>query len=359
MILSPKQIEFFDGVMAWMKTELKRYVGAGYAGTGKTTVSKEIGDAVGSVYFVSYTGKAANVLREKGCRPCSTIHSAIYKLISEPHEEPVYILDVEDSPLRHVDLVIVDEYSMLPVEIREDLERVAKKVLYLGDPFQLPPVQGECDLKPDYFLTEIHRQALESNILRYATDVREGRALNFCTHDDFIYQPRSKFTPEDYDSAEQIIVGLNRTRQAWNDRFRFKLGFKGFHLPQQGDKIICTRNNRVKGLFNGMIGEAMADARKVSFNEISLDFRCDDKKYPELKVWDGNFRGKDPKDCVGRDRKLDRFDFAYAITCHKAQGSEYDNVLIYNEPFGDSIERRRWQYTAITRGKNRVLLIQP
>lgn len=343
--------------MKWYEAEgVKRFVLAGFAGTGKTTLSKEIADKIEGVYFVAYTGKAANVLREKGCRPASTIHSALYTLVSQPDEEPRFTLDIEGSPLRKARLVIVDEYSMLPAEIRADIESVADKVLYLGDPFQLPPVQGECDLSPDYFLTEIHRQALESHIIKYATDVREGRALSFCKHDDFIYQPRSFFDAEDYEAADQIIVGLNKTRKAWNERFREKLGFAGFKLPQRGDKLICLKNNREKGLFNGMIGEAFSDARQVSFQEIKLDFDAD-RKFHELSVWDGTFKDRDKP--AGKDVRLDRFDYAYAITCHKSQGSEYDNVLIFNQPFGDAVEKRRWQYTAITRGKNMVRLVQP
>ncbi len=185
--------------------------------------------------------------------------------------------------------------------------------------------------------------------------MREGRALEFCTHEDFVYQPKKHFTAEDFESAEQIIVGYNKTRIAWNDRFREKLGFGGMDLPQRGDKLICTKNNHLKGLFNGMIGEATADARKVSFEELRLDF----DGHRDLEVWDGTFkkRTEQPK---GKNKMLDRFDYAYAITCHKSQGSEFDDVLIYNEPIGkEAIERRRWQYTAITRGRKKVSLVQP
>lgn len=353
MKLSPQQEIAASKISAWLKTDEKRFVLAGYAGTGKSTLAKMLSENY-NTHFCAYTGKAANVLREKG-NDASTIHAALYKLISDDDEaEPRYALD-DDSFIRNKDLVIVDEYSMLPEEIIKDIEYLAKKVLYLGDPFQLPPVNGDCTLKPDYFLEEIHRQALESNIIKYATDVREGRALEFCKHPDFIFQPKSFFTSEDYDAAEQIIVGLNKTRIAWNDRFREKLGFKGFDLPQQGDKLICIKNNHVRGLFNGMIGEAASDARKVSFQELRLDF----DNHKALKVWDGTFKKREGLP-VGVNKSLDRFDYAYAITCHKSQGSEFDNVLIYNQPIGkEAIERRRWLYTAITRGKEKVSLVQP
>lgn len=354
MKLSPQQTEAYDKIMAFMKNDEKRIVLAGYAGTGKSTlaglVSREIEDTI----FCAYTGKAANVLREKGCN-ASTVHSALYCLISNEDEDiPRFGLN-EDSELKSAGLVIIDEYSMLPNDIIADIEGMAKKVLYLGDPFQLPPVNGECGLRPDFFLEEIHRQALESNITRYATDVREGRALSFCEHEDFVYGPKSKFCTEDYDQADQIIVGYNKTRKAWNDRFRQKQGFEGFGFPCRGDKLMCIKNNHEIGLFNGMIGYAENDARKVSFEELSLDF----EKFKSLKVWDGPFKDRDepPK---GAYKFLERFDYAYAITCHKSQGSEFDDVLVYNQPIGkNTIEKRRWIYTALTRAKRKVKLVQP
>lgn len=354
MKLSAQQAEAKEIVGAFLRTDEKRKVVAGYAGTGKTTFSKVLSRGLNEVFNLAYTGKAANVLREKGARNASTTHSAIYKLVSDDHElTPRFELDL-DSPIRRADLVIVDEYSMLPAEIIHDLELLAKKVLYLGDPFQLPPVNGTCNLEPDFFMTEVHRQALDSPILKAANDVREGRRLQFQHTSEFIYNRRTAFHADDYEQAEQIIVGYNRTRRDWNFRFRQKLGFEGQELPCAGDKLICIKNNRELGLFNGMIGKADTDAVKTSFEELRLDF--DGKR--GLKVWDGTFKGRPQP--VGRNRALDQFDYGYAITCHKAQGSEFENVLIYNQPIGgDKLERSRWLYTAITRGKKIVKLVEP
>lgn len=380
MNLSPQQQQAFDKIMGWHGMSDQRFVLAGYAGAGKTTLARQIAEEIGMdrTIFCAYTGKAANVLREKGCKKSSTIHGAIYKLDGDEDDcptcdgsgkahgltcrncggdgivkgQPRFMLD-QDSDVRHAKLVIVDEYSMLPADIRNDLESFGSKILYLGDPFQLPPVKGECDLQPDFFIEEIHRQALESPIIRYATDVRQGRKLSFCNHPEFVYAKRSDVAPETYDQADQIIVGYNDTRTKWNARFREKLGFEGIY-PKKGDKIICTKNNREEGLFNGMIGYAEADAEPSNDEEILITF--DGKR--NLQTWDGNFRGVDgmpPRECA----KLNRFDYAYAITCHKSQGSEFDHVLIYNQPIGKGVERDRWLYTAITRGKNKVTLVQP
>lgn len=353
--LGREQTLAFDKIMAWHKTDEKSFSLAGFAGTGKSTLAKHIADEIGedNVVFCAYTGKAANVLREKGCKESSTVHGAIYRLVDPESPRPRFILN-EDSVICDKDLVIVDEYSMLPTKIIDDLQKLGKKILYLGDPYQLPPVQGECPIMPDFFLEEIHRQALESPIIRYATDVRSGRSLQFCDLPEMVYAPRSKVASSVYEDADQIIVGRNATRSSWNARFRQKKGFSHSIYPVKGDKIICTKNNHEKGLFNGMIGYCENDTSLDEEQVLLIDF----EDHKEIKTWDGNFRGDNvPLDWC---RRLDRFDFAYAITCHKSQGSEFDHAVIYNEPVGSSdLDCRRWLYTAITRGKQKVTLVEP
>lgn len=359
MNLSPQQAQAMDKIMAWYTRGAsagKRFVLAGCAGAGKTTLARLIAERIGadSVAFCAYTGKAANVLREKGCENSGTIHSWTYHLVEG--EEPKFEIN-PDSKLKQMKLVIVDEYSMLPADIRKDLEGLSRRVLYLGDPFQLPPVQGECDLKPDFFIEEIHRQALESPIIRFATDVRTGKRLSFCNLPEFLYDKRGQIAVEEYENADQIIVGRNDTRIAWNNRFRQKLGFDGSPFPLEGDKIICTKNNRQEGLFNGMIGEATGNAEPDEENADAILVHFDE--YRGLKTWGGNFRGDEGK-CPMYLSYLNRFDFAYAITCHKSQGSEFDTVLIYEQTIGkDPTDRSRWLYTAITRAKQRVILVKP
>lgn len=377
MILSEKQEDALSKILDWYdNSDEKRYVLAGYAGAGKTTLAKTIAkmlrDTNNSVRFCAYTGKAANVLREKGCDPASTIHRAIYKLIDGPKMIKVngewvpdpasskklqFSLD-PDSPLGRIGLTIVDEYSMLSEKLINDIESVARRVLYLGDPFQLPPVQGECSLKPDLFLDEVHRQALDNPIIRHATNIRTGVSLKHCDEGDFFYGYTSKVAPETYMEADQLIVGRNKTRRLWNMRYRTRLGYK-WGFPEPGDKIICLKNNNDIGIFNGMIGTAKKQADFIHRDIFTLDFDTGDDLVMEgLKTWAGDIRGDDPANYPGRE--LNRFDFAYAITCHKSQGSEFDKVLVYNEPVGKSeVEKRRWLYTAITRAKSKVTLVDP
>jgi len=238
------------------------------------------------------------------------------------------------------------------MEIIEDLESLAKKVLYLGDPFQLPPVSGVCNLSPDITLTQVHRQALDSPILRAATDVREGRGLSFCDWGDFVYKRRNETGPEEYTKADQVIVGYNKTRQAWNQRFRELQGYSGI-FPNKGEKLICLRNNREIGLFNGMIENASDDCNKLDWFRCEINFG----RFYNLEAYSGYFTGE--KLPERQDKEIQHFDFSYAITAHKSQGSEFDNVLVFNEPIGRGIERQRWQYTSLTRASKRCVLVEP
>lgn len=391
--LSPGQAAVFDKIMAWHTRGGQRFVLAGYAGTGKTTLAKYIAEAVGEdgVIFCAFTGKAANVLKEKNCANAGTIHKYLYSLSSHQRErlkaleaeiwraredgngaradmlaeelaelrikfrKPTFELNTE-SAVKNARLVIVDEYSMLNDKIIGDLESLAKKVLYIGDPFQLPPVSGECSLQPEEFLTEIHRQAMDSSIIRHSKTIREGGSIHFCIESDFHFVPRRSTQGITYMDADQLIVGRNKTRTEWNKRYRRNLGFDS-PLPTAGDKMICLKNNQEAGVFNGMIGRCTQHTHASGDEAYIMTF----DEIEGLKVWQGDVMGYGEKYDGYNDshRKLERFDFGYSITAHKSQGSEFDKVVVYNEPIGRGIERRRWLYTAITRGKKFVTLVEP
>lgn len=395
--LSPNQQTGFDNIMNWYgNCSDQTYALAGYAGTGKSTLARKIADEVDPerTIFCAFTGKAANVLREKGCATAGTIHGYLYSLkdhqrtilkqlegelleaikkgdqqlikqISETLDKkrqefrkPVFGLN-QESALAHAPLVIVDEYSMLPQRLINDLcEVVRNKILFMGDPFQLPPVGGKCPIEPDYFLTEIHRQALDNPIIRYSMAVREGRALNYCDEGAFRYMHRSKTDPSMYTDCDQIIVGRNKTRMEFNMRMRARLGREFSDLPVVSDKMICLKNNQAMGIFNGMIStvKTMTD---VDEEKYLLELNENEGAF---LVWKGDVFGEADK-YDGYDEKMkamDRFDYGYCITAHKSQGSEFDDVLIYNQPVGTSAEdRHRWLYTAITRSKKKCTLVEP
>ena len=392
MKIGKEQVQAFDNVMEFMKGDDQVYVIAGYAGAGKTTLAKKIAEEVGEykVAFCALTGKAANVLREKGCENCDTIHGSIYSQSSKSEKrkeieeeiaaaetdpsqdmgkilqlyerleslrinkkEPNFILNLQ-SRLKEMDLVIVDEYSMLNDKIIDDLKQVSKKILFLGDPFQLPPVKEACSLEPDFFITEIHRQALNSAIIRASIAVREKRTLPFGSWNDFEYLPSSQVAPERYLEVDQIIVGKNNTRNSWNNRIREKLGFTGL-LPHAGEKVICLKNNHAELLFNGMITKTTS----TCYSRSSEEFVMNTTNHKAMRVWVGDIEGREA-DYDYRNKymaALERFTYAYAITCHKSQGSEFDDLLVYKEPIGYGEQSQRWLYTAITRAKKKCTLV--
>src|SRR5689334_22324343 len=227
----------------------------GYAGTGKTTLARHIADeADGEVKFAAFTGKAASVMRGKGCHGATTIHGLIYRARESGEEIPSFDL-YDEAPASKADLIVIDECSMVDAELARDLLSFKVPVLVLGDPAQLPPVQGAgffTAAKPDIMLTEVHRQAQDDPIVRLSLEVRTGRDLIPGSYGETQVVKRADLNPERVLQADQILVGRNSTRRAYNNRIRQLLGMTDT-LPVLNDKLVCLRNNRDKGLFNGAL----------------------------------------------------------------------------------------------------------
>src|SRR5690606_25304248 len=143
-----------------------------------------------------------------------TIHSLIYRLVDEKGGEPQWELNPESS-IVDADFVVIDEVSMVGEGLAKDLLSFGKKVLVLGDPFQLPPVKDAgffTEVKPDIMLTEIHRQAADNPIIRMSIDIREGRGLDWGTYGESKVIHMAEIDRTEVLGASQIIVGKNLTR---------------------------------------------------------------------------------------------------------------------------------------------------
>ena len=183
---TPHQDSALKAVADWLKAKPGRngtppvFRLFGYAGTGKTTLARHIAEGVdGEVKFAAFTGKAALVMRNKGCDNASTIHSLIYRARESGVEQPSFEL-WDDAPASKAKLIVIDECSMVDAELGRDLMSFDCPLLVLGDPAQLPPIQGGgffTDCEPDAMLTEVHRQAQDDPIVRMSMDIREGREL--------------------------------------------------------------------------------------------------------------------------------------------------------------------------------------
>ena len=341
----------------------------GYAGSGKTTMAKEIEASVdGQVLYMCFTGKAALVLRKKGCAGASTIHSAIYKAVEDPVTGYTEFVLNPESPVAHAALVVVDEVSMVGDDIGLDLLSYGTKVLVLGDPFQLPPIKGEgffTDVTPDIMLTEIHRQAAENPIIRMSMDIREGRTLAPGYYGESLVVRRSDISRDTMAAmvmeADQLLCGMNKTRQTFNTRVRELKGIAGQFeawLPAEGDRLVCLKNNRIKGLLNGGLWEARSitvKGRKITMRVASLD---EDGVVPvDVETPIEFFRGTEKELDWKVLKQSDQFTFGYALTVHKSQGSQWDNVLLYDESSVFRETSARHQYTAVTRAAEKVTVV--
>lgn len=361
---TPEQESALQRVDEWM-TESNSPVFRlfGYAGTGKTTLATHIAEQVdGKVLFAAFTGKAALVMRDKGCAGASTIHSLIYRPGEESSETPDFFMN-RDSPVKSAKLVIIDECSMVDEELGRDLLSFGTKVLVLGDPAQLPPVRGAgffTEHEPDYLLTEVHRQARDNPIIALSMEVRNGDYLEYGHYGSSRIISKDDIETQDIIEADQVLVGTNKTRRAYNQRMRELRGFEGA-LPNVGERLICLRNNKKKGLLNGSlwdISKVSNDVKGRLNMRISPESALADAKTIRTRVWRHFFDGTENQLTWQQRRNLDEFDFGYVITVHKAQGSGWDNVVLFDESWAFRENARQWLYTGITRAAETITIVR-
>ena len=348
-------------VAAWLKDGRAQVFRLfGYAGTGKSTLARHLAESVdGNVVFGAFTGKAALVMRSKGCKDARTIHSLIYRATDTETEEPSFELN-DDSDAAKAKLIVIDECSMVDEELGRDLLSFGKKVLVLGDPAQLPPVKGGgffTDAEPDVMLTEVHRQAADNPIIRLSMTIREGKPIGHGTYGESRVVTRNELDPALVTGADQVLVGLNKTRRAYNGRLRQLRGFTA-DLPQSGEKLVCLRNNRKKGLLNGALFTVKSSGalRRGKVRMLVLPEEAGGA-VRRVGVIPQFFMEGDTEIPYALRKDSDEFDFGYALTVHKAQGSQWDDVVLFDESFAFREHRARWLYTGVTRAARKLTLV--
>jgi len=400
----------------------------GPAGTGKTTMAKAIPEALGiapdNVRYGTFTGKAAHVLRSKGAAPVSTIHSGIYfptqdaeavqrlrdaqaeladltSIVTDPEstqehaghaQEEIERLEQTlpglqadarrvsfelnaESEWASASLIILDEVSMVGPKLAQDIESYGVPILVLGDPAQLPPVDGGgyyTEATPDFLLTEIHRQALESPVLELATRVRlsTGDRLGLTPADLAPASVRAAL------KADQVLTWSNKRRWALITAMRKALERPAGQVVP-GDRIMCLTNNKNLAVFNGQQFEVLEVQTGDSRGPV-LRLLTDEDQERLIQVHPDGFQGQkeqqDAKDGGMGVRKGQPMlaTYANAITVHKAQGSEWGHVYVVNET-EDMMwasrqrrgkeaairEARQWLYTAATRASDQLTITRP
>ena len=315
----------------------------GPAGSGKSYLLKYLFESLGfhesEIAFVAYTGIAAEVLRKQGLR-ASTIHYLIYDAIMVNGLCVGFRKKQRSELPEGLRLIVVDEFSMLTQDMLEDLLSYNIQLLLIGDQYQLPPI-GEANQYTnlaDVFLEEVHRQALDNPILKAATDVRLGNGLAGGVYGNTLWVGRKEKADDSWFRKDvQIITGLNRTKDDMN------LTMAGSTRPKKGDKIIFLKNDRKAGVNNGTIAE-IGSIRNHSYNKYKLSFLDANASGVDNYIARFILAGDAPRS------KDQMFSYAYAISCHKAQGQTFDTPgIIFDESAHFRQDSRRWLYTAISR----------
>ena len=392
MELTKKQEEGLKIAVARHKSHEKYTVISGYAGTGKSTLVRFIIDALDvdedKVAYATYTGKAAEVLRKKGNPNAMTLHRLLYDSI--PRQGGGFIR----IPKKQLDysIVVVDEVSMVPKTMVDMLLAHKIYILFLGDPFQLPQIDKKethtlLD-KPHIFLDQVMRQAAESEIIQLTMKIRNGEDIPFMHGKEVIVAPKAELVTGHLTWADIIICATNKTRHNMNRQKRELLGYSG--VLQTGERIIVKRNywedcdEDGNALVNGTVGTVANpyesfvripsyvknDRRDLpligciftpdggkSFDTFEIDKDYLLKEEPCVD-WRVSYQLGKLKPKIG-DILPKQATYGYALTCHAAQGSEFDKVLVIEESFPfDKTEHQRWLYTAATRAAEKLVLVR-
>ena len=393
MILTKKQEEGLLTSIERYNSNCKYTVISGYAGSGKSTLVRFIIEALDvdedDVCYCAFTGKAAEVLRKKGNKNACTLHKLLYESIPRPDGGFIR----KPKPSIGYKIVVVDEVSMAPKTLIDLLFTHDVYVICLGDPGQLPPIEKDEDNHlldhPHVFLDEIMRQAQESEIIQLTMKIRNGEPIDYYNGKEVKIIPYSQLNTGVLQWGDQILTATNAKRQTINNQMRQLLNYPNH--PVDGDKMICLRNYwedfSVDGdpLINGTIGilkNSFQTWREIP-RFVKSNIRRFDVLTGDLMIPDTN----DMYDLVDMDQKMiltgekccdwklsyrlgklrpkygdivpKEFAYAYAITTHKSQGSEWSKVVVLEENFPfDKKEHTRWLYTACTRSSKKLVLVR-
>jgi exodeoxyribonuclease-5 len=241
------------------------------------------------------------------------------------------------------------------------------RLVWFGDPYQLPPVNDDevFARTPSVFLNEIHRTQADNPILSLAFKIRYGEQYDL--NNGFpSFTLSSSFGFDKLKADIQFIAWTNVTRRRINKLARFTRGWTGTD-PVAGDYVVCLENKR--GMYNGefffikridaqtpeyitalISNERINLVTKISLDAFKPDYEASLKAPKKPLTWQERKKLESE-----RENKPILFDFAYCLTCHKSQGSEWPEIAIYDETWKmrDDGMKRRWLYTAVTRTRDK------
>lgn len=384
----------------------------GYAGTGKSTLIAEVRKSLPDnwrVAFCAFTGKATGVMKEKllkvgalnGNDIISTIHSLCYSVREDPETKQKVF---HRRPYLDYNLIIVDEASMVNKDLFNDLRYYRIPLLFVGDHGQLPPISTDdfnLMSNPVIKLEEVHRFGEDSALLDLSIMARQGEDIPFKRFDEHVVKTNENdpivndFIMNNLgDFSNGIcLCATNNTRVDVNQLIRLNYGIISDiedKIPRLNDRVVCLRNNHslAEPIYNGMLGtirglgtvKQIEDAYSLSaemddgfiYNGLAnrepfgqMKYKEDGKEFitvrelMQMKSKLTVFERKKLRKMGSKKLYFDSFDFGYCLTVHKSQGSEWGNVMLFEEACGawDDDYKRKWMYTAITRSNNNLLII--
>ncbi|PJA15898.1 hypothetical protein CO112_02270 [Candidatus Dojkabacteria bacterium CG_4_9_14_3_um_filter_150_Dojkabacteria_WS6_41_13] len=385
-VLSPDQKNVLSTLMSWnVDSHRAPYITVGgYAGTGKTTVIAEFRKDLTKlsentkIAFCSYTGKAARVLQQRLKQQdalrmvdsVGTIHSLMYSPVTDEKTEE--ILGWERRKEIKADLIIIDEASMVDENIWFDIQSYGIPIVAVGDHGQLPPVRGTFNLMqdPQVKLEKIHRQNEGNPIIMVSLMARTEGRIPIGKYGDKVkkvdrYDPEARGQVgeilQSYNADTLLLCGYNTTRTDLNKYIRAQRGFED-DVPKPRDRVICLRNNHTAQIYNGMVGTVESVDTRSDGNYF-MQVNLDGEDYPfRGDVLAAQFYAPTSMNFT-KDRSItkqfDLFDFGYALTVHKAQGSQAKRVILFEERFAKMTddEWRRWLYTGVTRAEEELIIV--
>ena len=383
--LNRQQIHaLYDIESWWHKRNDQIFEISGAAGTGKTFLVNYFIEQIGleprDVAFTAFAGKAAMQLARNGL-PASTIHSLIYdhEKVADLDENgkvqysssgkilTKFEFRLKERLFKNPKLIVVDEASMVNKKLADDLLSYGIPVIALGDLNQLPPVMGNPVflVNPNIRLTQIMRQAENDPIVWLSQRVLNRQPLMYGNYGKSTVWPKDEMTGKALVSTDVVLTATNKRKKSINELFRTKLlNIRKLEVPQVGEKIICTKNNWSRSindviyLMNGICGTIdFIDMSTFNGKGVTIDFKPDflNTSFRNVSMdYKYLFDLYEDENKIDRFGGMDQFEFAYAMTTHKSQGSQWKDVTFLDERAFDADTYRKLVYTAITRAREAI-----
>lgn len=341
------------------------------AGTGKTYVARHIAEFLSrsglTATNVAFTGRAASQLTKNGL-PARTCHSLLFKAILDHNGD---LLRWEEKTKNEIlqdcgDVICCDEGSMIPLSMHKQMTAIGKPIIYLGDYDQLPPVDDQGTefnvmvnfSAPVFSLVTSRRFDDDSGIGFICAKLRQENSLPRMVKQGLSSVPKSKVFTKSYHEKNQfdvIVCGTNKTRKKLNDLVRNARGYYG-ETPEVGELVVCLKNDVINNtkINNGEVFRVDNIINGDPFCTYYLTSIDEDNKSVIVRVQNETWQTEKVE--FKRNEKFCTFGYAYALSCHKVQGSSFKSVLFVDEDVSYFLDQRRYRYTGCSRAMDKLVV---